>query len=80
MESKESMNIEKEMGAPKKGNNEHPLSRRAPFPAVNTAGWTPLHAAAAGGQTQIIRALLLVRAFGFVWRLIFLCFVSFFLF
>jgi len=34
------------------------LLRKVDVDAINTAGWTPLHAAAAGGQMHVLRALL----------------------
>eukprot|EP00929_Paragymnodinium_shiwhaense_P063017 TRINITY_DN31514_c0_g1_i1.p1 TRINITY_DN31514_c0_g1~~TRINITY_DN31514_c0_g1_i1.p1 ORF type:complete len:348 (-),score=93.62 TRINITY_DN31514_c0_g1_i1:517-1560(-) len=38
------------------------LLRNVDVDCSNTAGWTPLHAAAAGGQAQVIRALLRAKA------------------
>lgn len=38
------------------------ILRNVSVDAVNTAGWTPLHAAASGGQIQVMRLLLKMRA------------------
>lgn len=38
------------------------LMRDVDVNAINTAGWTPLHAAAAGGQTKTLKALLRAKA------------------
>jgi len=38
------------------------LMRDVDVNAVNIAGWTPLHAAAAGGQTKVLKALLRAKA------------------
>lgn len=38
------------------------LMRNVNVDAVNTAGWTPLHAAAAGGSTHVLRVLIRAKA------------------